>query len=57
VIVPPHEPSSEVVIPVAVPVPVGTDAETVEVVPATDWAAAEVEAASVVDSEGRISIE
>jgi hypothetical protein len=57
VIVPPHEPSSEVVIPEAVPVPVGTDAEAVEVVPITDWAAADVEVASVVEPEGRILIE
>ena len=56
-IVPPHEPSSEVVIPDAVPVPVGTDAEAVEVVPITDWAAADVEVASVVESDGRILIE
>ena len=57
VIVPPHEPSSEVVIPEVVPVPVGTDAEAVEVVPITDWATADVEVASVVDSEGMMLIE
>jgi hypothetical protein len=57
VIVPPHEPSSEVAIPVAVPVLVGTDAEAVELVPITDWAAADVEIASVVDPEGMMSIE
>jgi hypothetical protein len=46
-----------VVIPEVVPVPVGTDAEAVEVVPITDWAAADVKVASVVDSDGMILIE
>jgi hypothetical protein len=58
VIVPPHEPSSETVIPEAVPVPLGAGAEVAEPAAVDTGSAAEVEVASAVEAvEGSITIE